>query len=523
MTSAVACGSAGPMSVAVIGAGPAGLTAAYQLATRGIPVTVLEADPHHLGGLSRTVEHGGFHVDIGGHRFFSKAPEVEALWREWLPDDLLERRRSSRIYYRGQFFNYPLKAGEALRKLGPIEAVRCVASYGRARLAPISSPVSFEQWVTNQFGRRLFEIFFKTYTEKVWGMSCAEISADWAAQRIRGLSLGSAIVQACRPSWGRSRGGDATIKTLAQTFRYPRRGPGMMWDACAARIRAAGGVILQGRRAVRCALAGGRWAVTHAGGDGGTDTLDATHLVCSAPLGEIVGALSPPVSERSRNAAARLRYRDFLIVALMLTERHQLSDQWIYIHDPGVRVARVQNFKAWSPDMAPGGPLCCYGLEYFCSPADGLAAQPDRSLLDLATNELAWIGLADRSDVVDGFVVRQSKAYPVYDDDYASHVGGIREELEERFPTLHVVGRNGMHKYNNQDHAMVTAMLTVENILAGRRAYDVWRVNSDAEYLEDAPKDGSTGLRLVPRRMDSLAGRLNTPVYTEADPSSRGR
>src|SRR6516165_2542122 len=238
-----------PNSVAIIGAGPAGLTAGYLLSKENVPVTILESDPEYVGGIARTAKYKGYHFDIGGHRFFSKAREVEDFWSELLPDDMLDRPRSSRIFYRGQFFSYPLKAGEALKKLGVFESARCVLSYLKARALPRANPRSFEDWVTNQFGARLFNIFFKTYTEKVWGMSCKEISADWAAQRIKGLSLKTAILNALFPKKKpKTRG--AVIKTLIDTFRYPRKGPGMMWEACAAKVKAMGGDIEMGRRVI---------------------------------------------------------------------------------------------------------------------------------------------------------------------------------------------------------------------------------------------------------------------------------
>jgi protoporphyrinogen oxidase len=508
-----------PPTVAVIGAGPAGLTAAYLLAKRGVPVRVLEADPEYVGGISRTARYNGYHFDIGGHRFFSKSKEVEDLWTEILPDDMLQRPRSSRIYYRGRFFSYPLRAGEALRKLGVLEAARCVLSYLRARAFPRKPARSFEDWVTNAFGARLFNIFFKTYTEKVWGMSCKDISADWAAQRIKGLSLTTAILNALkprRPAGGAPAGGKV-IKTLIDSFRYPRKGPGMMWERCAERVREMGGVIEMGRRVVGCHYDAGRgeWSVTHQGPGEDRAVVHAAHLISSAPMRGLARALTPHLSGTALAAADALRYRDFLTVVLILRERNRFDDNWIYVHDPSVAVGRVQNFKSWSPEMVPDPDTACYGLEYFCFEGDGVWAAPDEDLIARGTSELAQIGLADPADVLDGCVVRQPKAYPVYDDDYAANVETVRLELEERFPTLHLVGRNGMHKYNNQDHAMMTAMLSVENILAGRRVYDLWRVNQDAEYHEagtaGAEKGAGTGLRLTPTRLQPAA-RESSPA-----------
>jgi protoporphyrinogen oxidase len=493
-------------SVAIIGAGPAGLTAAYELTKHAAHVTVLEADPEYVGGIARTARYKGYHFDIGGHRFFSKSREIEDLWSELLPHDMLARPRSSRIYYRGKFFAYPLRAGEALVKLGVVESVRCVLSYARARLAPVRNPRNFQDWVSNQFGRRLFEIFFKTYTEKVWGMSCEEISADWAAQRIKGLSLATAALNAIRPQGTRDRG--EVIKTLVDTFRYPRRGPGMMWDACAAHIRRMGGDVILGARVAGCELdrEAGRWTVEYEDASGQRHAVRAEHVISSAPIRELVLGIRPLMSQAARSAAEALRYRDFLTVVLILRDRGAVTDNWVYVHDPGVKVGRVQNFKSWSPEMVPDPAMACYGLEYFCFEGDHLWNADDSDLIELGRRELAAIGLADPADIVDGCVVRQPKAYPVYDGDYARHVATIRTEIEKSCPNLHLVGRNGMHKYNNQDHAMMTALLCARNIIAGRPLYDVWGVNEDAEYHEAGAagqQDGATGLRSVPNRAES--------------------
>jgi len=496
-----------PGDVVVIGAGPAGLTAAYSLAKHGRRVHVLEADPTSVGGLSRTVAYKGFAFDVGGHRFFSKSSVVEDLWTEILPDDLLVRQRSSRIYYRGRFFSYPLKVGETLAKLGPYEAAACLLSYAHAKLAPSRPHETFEDWVSARFGARLYHAFFKTYTEKVWGMRCADISADWAAQRIQGLSLKSAILSAIRGH--RTRTARSGLKTLATSFRYPRRGPGMMWEACAARVRELGGIVQLGRRVVDCTFDATtrRWSVAHEDARGDRQVETAAHVVSSAALRHLVGFLHPPLSAPTLEAAAALKYRDFLTVALILRDRHAFDDQWIYVHDPTVRVARIQNFKAWSPEMVPDPALTCYGLEYFCFAGDGLWTMSDEALVELARRELHAIGLADPADVLDGAVVRQPKAYPVYDEGYADRVRRIRRELDDRFPTLHVVGRNGLHRYNNQDHAMMTALLAADNVLAGDRRFDVWRVNEDAEYLESAAGQGAAGgVRLVPTLRRGISG-----------------
>ena len=430
-------GGSGP-SVAIIGAGPAGLTAAYLLTREGAVVTVLEADPNLVGGISRTVEYRspaaggkGFRFDIGGHRFFSKSKEVEDLWSELLAEDMLVRPRSSRILYGGKFYSYPLKAAEALNNLGIIEAARCVASYGYARLFPVANPRSFEDWVSNKFGRRLFGIFFKTYTEKVWGMSCKEISADWAAQRIKGLSLSSAIWNALMPK-REPKDRSKQIKTLIGSFRYPRLGPGMMWDAAARKTREQGGDIRMGCRVTGLErLADDKaWRVNFTDVSGRRQSIEAEHVISSAPLRELVRGLSPAPAAEAVRAADALKYRDFLTVALIVRPSLVFDDNWIYIHEPGVKVGRVQNFRSWSPELVPDPDLACYGLEYFCFEGDGLWNSSDADLIALAGKELVQLGLAKEGDVVDGHVVRQPKAYPVYDDDYATHVATIRRVLD---------------------------------------------------------------------------------------------
>jgi protoporphyrinogen oxidase len=487
-------------SVICIGAGPAGLTAAWHLTKSGVPVTVLERDPINVGGISRTESYKGFRFDIGGHRFFSKSAEIEALWQEILGDQFIDRPRKSRIFYRGKLFDYPLRAVDALLKLGVLESFLCMASYARARLMPTAAPKNFQEWVTNQFGARLFGIFFKTYTEKVWGMKCSEISADWAAQRIKGLSLGKAVWHALVPKKLASRG--ETVKTLIDSFRYPRLGPGQMWETAARKVEERGGNVLRGHTVTGVARApSGKWTVTSVDVDGAKHCFEADHVISSAAIRDLVAGLEPAPPAAVQTAANDLKYRDFLTVALVVKDRGRFDDNWIYIHEPGVKVGRIQNFKSWSPELVPDPALNCYGLEYFCFEGDNLWTSDDQALIDLARRELVQLGLAAADEVIDGHVIRQPKAYPVYDDVYQQNVAVIRAWIERDAAGLHLVGRNGMHKYNNQDHAMMTALLTAENILAGRAKWDVWQVNQDAEYHE-AGEDRSLALteRLVPAR-----------------------
>ncbi|WP_448615879.1 NAD(P)/FAD-dependent oxidoreductase [Modestobacter sp. URMC 112] len=477
--------------VVVIGAGPAGLTAAHELTRRGMPVTVLEADDV-VGGISRTVEREGWRFDIGGHRFFTKVPAVEAWWHEVLGEDFLSRPRLSRILYAGTLFDYPLKPMNALRNLGLVEAVRCVVSYVAARVRPPKDQSHFEGWVSARFGRRLYGMFFKTYTEKVWGIPATEIQADWAAQRIKDLSLGTAILHALRP--GRS---GTTVTTLIDRFQYPRTGPGLMWERATERVRAAGGAVRMCTEATWLERDEDGVVAVHArttdgrGRTVGEERLPATEVISSMPLPELVLAMDPPAPEHVQTAARALTHRDFLTVALVVPESAGFPDNWIYVHSPEARVGRVQNFGSWSPYLVKDG-RTCLGLEYFVDEGDDLWESADADLVALATRELEMLGLVSAGVVERGYVVRMPKAYPVYDEGYDRQVDVIRGWLAEATPNVHPVGRNGMHRYNNADHSMVTAMLTVENILDGA-GHDVWAVNVEADYHEEggAPADAA--------------------------------
>jgi protoporphyrinogen oxidase len=487
----------------IIGAGPAGLTTAYELSKAGRSVAVIERDPVYVGGISRTVEYKGYRFDIGGHRFFSKSAEIEAWWTEIMGDEMLQRPRSSRIYYNNKLFDYPLRAGDALSKLGPWEALRCVASYAYAQMRPYKQVVSFEQWVVNNFGRRLFQIFFKTYTEKVWGMNCNDISADWAAQRIKGLNLYQAIVQSF--GWGKKADtGEAVIKTLINSFRYPRLGPGQMWERARDKIVEKGGAVLMGSTitAITQHQGTGKWVAIITDSNGKETKVTADHLVSTAAINELVRMLGADANPAVAAASSALRYRDFLIVGLIARGKERFDDNWIYIHDPSVKVGRIQNFKSWSPDMVPNSDTACYGMEYFCNAGDDTWTMSDADLIARAKQEIGKLGLVSPEDIIDGSVVRQPKAYPVYDDTYKINVDTITEGLEAQFTNLHLAGRNGMHKYNNQDHAMMTGILTARNIVAGAMVHDVWTVNEDAAYHEGgAAGDDKIEERLVPRRV----------------------
>ncbi len=457
--------------VAVLGAGPAGLTAGYRLTGLGVPATVFEAD-EIVGGIARTVVRDGYRFDLGGHRFFTKSAEVERIWTDVLGEEMLVRPRLSRILWNGRLLDYPLRCADVVRKLGHAELARCAASYAAAAIRPRGTETTFEEWVCRRFGRRLFELFFKEYTEKVWGVSTSELRADWAAQRIRGLSLASAAKSAVLGNRG-------DIRTLISVFRYPRLGPGQMWEAMADEITRRGGTVALGTPVERIVTGGGRVRHVVAGGE----TVDPSGVISSLPLRTIAGMMDPAPPREVLEAARGLRYRDFLTVALALDGGSPFPDNWVYVHEPGVRVARIQNYGAWSPAMVPHEHTSCLGLEYFCFAGDELWRMDDADLVDLATSELQRLGLVPSAAVRRGWVTRVPKAYPMYDRDYDARVHTIRGWLAG-FANLQQVGRNGLHRYNNSDHSMLTALRAVENLVQGA-GHDVWSVNADSAYHEE--------------------------------------
>jgi protoporphyrinogen oxidase len=476
--------------IAVIGGGPAGLTAAYELARHGRPGTVFEADGV-VGGIARTVEREGYRFDIGGHRFFTKVKEIEALWDEILGEPMLLRPRMSRIYFGGKFYSYPLSATNALRNMGPWTALACGFSYLAARLKPIANPANFEEWVTNQFGRKLYRMFFKSYTEKVWGCDCRKISADWAAQRIKGLSLGEAIRNAI---FGQRRG--RVITTLIDQFRYPRLGPGQLWEAAARTIQTKGWDVRLDTRVTRIELGEGRvTSIRVERADGTSENVLVDELLSSMPLRNLLMAMDPPPPPAVLSAAKDLAYRDFLTVALVLDAPDLFPDNWIYIHAPEVRVGRIQNFGNWSPEMVPDPATSCLGLEYFVNEGDDLWRMADDQLIELAYRELRTIGLAT-ANLVKGFVVRIPKAYPVYDPGYKERLEIVRNWLAT-IANLHCIGRNGQHRYNNQDHSMATALIAARNVALGE-SRDPWAVNEDADYHEVAKTERHAPLTPTP-------------------------
>jgi protoporphyrinogen oxidase len=465
--------------VVIIGAGPAGLTSAYQLCKAGTAAVVLEKDKS-LGGLSRTVEYKGYRFDIGGHRFFTKVKAVDDLWREVMPNgDFLRRQRLSRIYYNKKYFHYPLRVSSTLFKLGLTNTCLILGSYLKARWRPEKAEQTFEQWVSNRFGRRLYRIFFKTYTEKVWGIPCHEISAEWATQRIRGLSLSTAIRNAVLKT---GRGDGNVIKSLISEFDYPALGPGMMWERMAGLVQRMGGTIEVDAGVDKIRWRGGEVESVVIKSDKGERSIAGTHFISSMPIRELLQNLDPAPPSKVLAAAEKLNYRDFISVVLIVNKKNVFPDNWLYVHDPEVKLGRVQNFKNWSSQMVPNQSMTSLGLEYFCFEGDGLWTSSDEELINLAKREIEKIGLIKASEVHDAVVTRVPKAYPVYDVTYKEALAVVRGFLDG-LTNLQLVGRNGMHKYNNQDHSMMTAMLAVENILGA--SHDLWEVNVDQEYHEE--------------------------------------
>jgi protoporphyrinogen oxidase len=464
----------------IIGAGPAGLTAGYLLAKQGLPVIVFEAEDQ-VGGIAKTEVRDGpggkYRFDLGGHRFFTKVREVDDLWHEIMREEFLKRPRMSRIYWNKKFLDYPLRGPDVIKKLGPVELTRATLSYFWAQIKPKGREDTFEQWVSNRFGKRLFDLFFRSYTEKVWGVPTSEIRAEWAAQRIKGLSFFSAA----KAAFFGNRGNE--IKTLIGEFHYPRYGPGQMWEQMTDDIRNLGGQVLLETTVEKLVVSDGRVTKLIAGGK----EYESNYVISSLPLRNVVGMADPHPKPEVVAAAKGIRYRDFLTVSLVLDGEDLFPDNWIYIHEPEVRVGRIQNFRSWSPWMVPDPDKACVGLEYFCFAGDDLWEMDDDKLVELGMRELEQLGLA-RPDMLEfGFATRVPKAYPMYDMDYADRITAIRGWLDG-IENLQQVGRNGLHRYNNSDHSMLTAMRAVDNLVKGTD-HDIWAVNAESVYHETEEQD----------------------------------
>ena len=471
--------------VVIIGAGPAGLTAAYELTKSGVTSIVLEADSV-VGGISRTEVRDGWRFDIGGHRFFTKVQRVDDFWHEILDDDeFLQRPRASRIYYQGKFFDYPIKPVKALRTLGLVEAMRCGASFLWVRVRPPQDQSTLEGYIVSNYGWRLYHHFFKTYSEKLWAIPPSEIGADWGAQRIKGMSLWNAVWEPVRSRLAGSRDRSKQVTSLIERFQYPKYGPGMMWERCRDLVEANGTKVIMETPVTRIRHEGGRAVSVVAEADGVTTEYPADHVVSSMPFSLLLRAMDPPAPAEVQRAADDLRFRDFLTVALVVpADKVAWTDNWLYVHAPDVKTMRIQNFGSWSPYLVKDG-RNVLGLEYTVLESDESWTASDADLIERGKAELERMGLVNAADVEAGYVVRMPKAYPVYDEAYGDNVDVLRAWLADNAPNVHPVGRNGMHKYNNQDHSMYTAMLTVENIVDGA-GHDIWSVNVEEEYHEES-------------------------------------
>jgi len=464
--------------VVIIGGGPAGLTAAYELNKQGVKTIVLEkADK--VGGISRTETYKGYRFDIGGHRFFTKVGEVQAFWKEILGNDFIQVPRLSRIYYENKFYDYPLSLFKTLTNLGVWRSFLILLSYLKAKWKKYTKPrieaETFEEWVIDCFGERLYSIFFKTYTEKVWGIPCSQIRADWAAQRIQNMSLKRAVFNALF--------GGQDAKSLIKEFDYPRLGPGMMWERCQQLVEEQGSPVYLNTNVIKVEREGNRVTAIVTEQDGKITRLTGDHFINSMPVSALLHRLDPLPPDEVLQAARGLKYRDFLIVSLIVKRKDLFPDNWLYIHSPEFQVGRIQNFKNWSPEMVPDADKSCLGMEYFCSEGDALWEMDDQALIQLATAEVIRLNLGVApGDVEDGVVIRQHKAYPVYDGEYRQHLQVLQDYLQS-FENLQTVGRNGMHRYNNQDHSMLSAMLAVRNILG--ESHDLWNINTERSYQED--------------------------------------
>ncbi len=473
------------MKTIVIGGGPAGLAAAYTLSKYGAShdheVELWEAAPA-VGGMCRTIELWGHRVDLGPHRFFSTDRRVNALWLELAGRDYRMVDRLTRIYYKGKFFYYPLQPFNALWNLGPFEAVRCLTSYVQTRLSGQEAGDDFESWVTNRFGRRLYEIFFKTYSEKLWGIPCTRLDADFAAQRIKKLSLAQAVWAALKP------GPDHKHKTLVSQFAYPVGGTGMIYERMAQAIERNGQKIWLERPARRVHVHHRRVTAVE---DANGQVVPCDHVVSSMPITSLVKGL-PALPQRVRQAVGQLRFRNTILVYLKVNGTDLFPDNWLYVHDSRLRTGRITNFRNWVPELCPDDGRTVLALEMWCYPEDALWQASDSDLIQLGRQDLALTGLVDPAAIEDGYVVRIPRCYPVYEKGYKAHVQVIRDYLDT-IEGLHVIGRYGAFKYNNQDHSLLMGLLAAKNIHEHAR-HDLWGINTDYETYQERSLISQTGL-----------------------------
>jgi protoporphyrinogen oxidase len=465
--------------VIIMGAGPAGLAAGYELQRNGIKSTLCEADSQ-VGGISKTIQYKNYYFDLGGHRFFTKFKEVDQLWHEVLGDKFRKTPRISRIYYRNKFFNYPLTALNAFLGVGIVDTFIILISYFKTKIMPYPTEDTFEEWVSNRFGRKLYSIFFKTYTEKVWGIPCSQIQAEWAAQRIKGLSLKTAIMNALfKPK-------NSTIKTLIDEFDYPIYGPGMMYNEMQNNIEAVGGNVLLNSKVLKVNHHNFEvQSIEYQDSNGKNQVLNGTNFISSIPITELIQILSPAVSPEVLEAAQNFTYRSIITVDVIVNKEKVFPDNWIYIHSPEVKLGRIQNFKNWSAAMVPDPNKTSLGLEYFCDENDPFWNMPDDELFKFAAAELETIKIARADEIEDYKIVRVPKAYPVYKMGYKANLEIISKYLSQ-FTNLQLIGRYGLFKYNNMDHSIMTGLYAAKNIAQGANLYNTWEINTDDEYLEES-------------------------------------
>lgn len=460
--------------IIIIGAGPAGLAAGLKLVENKKNTIIFEKD-NQVGGISKTKKYKEFRFDLGGHRFFTKSKEINKLWEETLGKDFLDRDRISRIYYKEKFFDYPLKPFNTLSNLGILESVFIILSYTKSKIFPYKEEETFEQWVSNRFGKRLFNHFFKSYTEKLWGIPCNKIQAEWASQRIKNLSLTSAVKDSFQ-----KRKND--IKTLIKKFKYPKYGPGMMYEKIAENIKKKQGKINLNHEITQINHEKEKIKNLIVKNHRKKIKFPCSYLISTMPITDLIFRLNPKPPKKILNAAKNLKYRSFITISIILKTDKSFKDTWIYINSPKVKLGRIQNFIRWSPYMVNKKGYITLGLEYFCTEGDEFWKMNDKKIIKFALNELESLKLAKKSDFVDGFVIRVPKAYPVYDKNYLENLNIIKNYLK-KLKNLQTIGRGGMFRYNNMDHSILTGICSAKNLIGEN--HDIWKINEEKSYHEE--------------------------------------